>query len=457
MIARRMLWWEPFWVLALAPLILLPGRLLPPAWQPLAVLLLFLFWPVRLVAQRRLLPAAPLNLALLLLLLWLPVNIWASPTTEVAWQAAGYLLLGVAAYAAAAGWPPLVARPQRLAWLLVALGAALAALGPLVAIRDQPWQIIAPLQQAVAPLVDRLGETINPNILAGALAILLPLTVAMLLPPRRLAGTPATGTGQRWLVRITLLALALLMLGVILLADSRGALLAAGASLLLVLCLRWPRLLWGVLLTGGLAALGLWWRGDMGLLERLGSGGAIGGLDERLEIWSRALYAIQDFSFTGVGIGAYNQVIPLLYPYFLIAPSVDIPHAHNLVLQVAIDLGMPGLVAWLAILMTVALQAIALLRRGPSPLWALGAGVLGGLTAMLVHGIHDATLWGTKLAFLPWLLYALAMLAEAHERTRLPVVSAPISREPGSAAGMVQTSPDFDAPLPDDILDTFKT
>ncbi len=457
MMARRLLWWEPFWVLALAPLILLPGRLLPPAWQPLAVLLLFLFWPIRLVAQRRLLPPAPLNLALLLLLLWLPVNIWASPTAEVAWQAAGYLLLGIAAYAAAAGWSPFTAKPQRLAWLLVALGAALAALGPLVAIRDQPWQFIAPLQQAAAPLVDRLGETINPNILAGALAVLLPLTVALALPRSKPVGEPGVKTGPRWPVQIALLALAALMLGVILLADSRGAVLAAGTALLLVLCLRWPRLLWGVLLAGFLAALLLWWRGDMGLVERLGSGGAIGGLDERLEIWSRALYAIQDFSFTGVGIGAYNQVIPLLYPYFLIPPSVDIPHAHNLVLQVAIDLGIPGLIAWLAILITVTIQAIALLRRGPTPPWALGAGVLGGLTAMLIHGILDATLWGTKLAFLPWLLYALAMLAEEHARERLPIVSDPISNEAGTAAGMLPVSPDFDAPLPDDILDTFET
>ena len=125
-------------------------------------------------------------------------------------------------------------------------------------------------------------------------------------------------------------------------------------------------------------------------------------------------------------------------------------------MQVAIDLGIPGLIAWLAILIVVVVQAIGVLRRGPSPLWALAAGVLGGLTAMLVHGVLDATLWGTKLAFVPWLLYALAMLAEAHERMRLPCGSSPPPREAGSAAGVVQISPDFAAPLPDEILDTFE-
>ena len=131
-----------------------------------------------------------------------------------------------------------------------------------------------------------------------------------------------------------------------------------------------------------------------------------------MEIWGRALYALQDFAFTGVGIGHFNQVIPLLYPYFLIAPSVDIPHAHNLVLQIGVDLGFPGLIAWLSLLLTVFVVLVHTVRRPPNPLArALAAGVVAGMTAMLVHGIVDAALWGTKLAFIPWLLFALAMLS----------------------------------------------
>ncbi|MFM7173623.1 MAG: O-antigen ligase family protein, partial [Caldilinea sp.] len=298
-------------------------------------------------------------------------------------------------------------------WPLIAFASVLALVGPLLLTTESvlPGALIA-LQRVAAPFVSRLGETINPNLLAGTPVVLLPLAVALGLPRHRSArGTRSAG---RRLLQAALWVVAGLMFGVILLTGSRGAVLAVAISLPLVLCLRWPRLLWGIVLLGILAGLWGWGRGDMGLLDRLSSGGAIGGLDERVEIWSRALYAIQDFSFTGVGLGAFNQVIPLLYPYFLIAPSVDIPHAHNLMLQVAVDLGMPGLIAWLAILMIVMVQTVAVLRRGPSSLWALGAGVLGGLVAMLVHGLLDATLWGTKQAFLPWLLFALAVLAEAH-------------------------------------------
>lgn len=403
----HLLRFEPLWVVALAPFVLLPGRWLPDAWQPVMVAALFVGWPLRWLATRRLLPPAPLHGALGVLLLWLPVTIWAAVDAVVAWQAAGYLLLGVAGYGAAIAWQPLRRRPQFLAWLLVAFSALLAMAGPLLATPDTTWPLIAPLQQMAAPLTARLGETLNPNILAGAIVVLLPLVAALAV------GAPDVAAPlrlNRWR-RGALWLLAGLIVAVVALAASRGALLAAGAGLLVVMLWRWPRLLLGAPLVL-LALVGvLVWVGPTTLLAQLGSGGAVGGLDERLEIWSRALYALQDFAFTGVGLGHFNRVIPLLYPYFLIAPSIDIPHAHNLLLQVGVDVGIPGLVAWLALLLTVCVLLGGILHRRPHDVTtSLAAGVLGGLTALLTHGLLDAPLWGTKLAFVPWLLFALAVL-----------------------------------------------
>lgn len=408
----RLLHFEPLWVACLAPFVLLPGRWLPGAWQPVVVTALFAGWPLRWLATRRLLPAAPLHVALGALLLWLPVSIWAAVDAVVAWQAAGYLLLGVAGYGAAIAWPPLQRRPQILAWLLVALAGVLALVGPLLATQETAWPLIGPLQQLAAPISTQLGETINPNILAGAIVVLLPLVVALAIGE---AGA-APRLLQAWRAAL-LWALAALIVVVVTLAASRGALLAVGAGLLVVLLWRWPRLVRGLPLLL-LALVGvLVWAGPTTLLSQLGSGGAVGGLDERLEIWSRALYALQDFSFTGVGLGHFNRVIPLLYPYFLISPSVDIPHAHNLVLQVGVDLGIPGLVAWLAMLIVVfVLLSRALYRRPHNSTTTLAAGVLGGLAAMLVHGALDAPLWGAKLAFTPWLLFALAVLLERQQQ-----------------------------------------
>jgi putative inorganic carbon (HCO3(-)) transporter len=361
---------------------------------------------------RRLLPPAPLHLALGVLLLWLPVNVWAAVDSAIAWEAAGYLLFGVALYAAAIAWPPFQRRPVLLAWLLVAGAAALALIGPLIAAQDNAWPLIGPLQRLAAPVSARLGESINPNILAGALVVLLPLVLALALP-RRTGQVIAEASGRwRWVGTVLLLAVALLLAAAIMLSGSRGAQLALGASLLLWLYLRWPTIVWATPLLLIAAAALIDQIDPAALLDSAGTGSAVGGLDERMEIWSRALYALQDFSFTGIGIGHFNQVIPLLYPYFLIAPSVDIPHAHNIFLQVGVDLGMPGLVAWLAIgLVTFVVAARSVRRPANADAWALAAGVLGGMVALLVHGQVDAALWGTKLAFIPWLLLALAVFS----------------------------------------------
>lgn len=407
-IVTRLLRVEPLWVAGIALFVLLPGRFTPAAWQPFIVAALFAGWLLRWLATRRLLPPAPPHVALGVLLLWLPVNIWAAVDASVAWQAAGYLLLGVAVYGAAISWSPLQQRPQRLAWLLVALAAVLSLVGPLFATSETTWPLLGSLQQAAAPIAARLGESINPNILAGAVVVLLPLDVALAV------GAPTAPLHlERWR-RGLLWLLACLIVAVVTLAASRGALLGVGVGLLTVIIWRWPRL-GGVFLI--LAALGIgagFLFAPAAWLEQLGSGGAVSGMDQRIEIWSRALYALQDFSFTGVGLGAFNQVIPLLYPYFLISPAVDIPHAHNLVLQVGVDLGVPGLIAWLAMLLSIfALLGSVLYRRRHDITATLAAGVLGGLAAMLTHGLLDAPLWGTKLAFVPWLLFALAVLLGA--------------------------------------------
>jgi hypothetical protein len=72
---------------------------------------------------------------------------------------------------------------------------------------------------------------------------------------------------------------------------------------------------------------------------------------------------------------------------------------------------LPGLIAYLAIHINLTVMLATVLRQAPcgeSRLLAMG--LAGALTAILVHGLLDAPLWGTKLAFLPWLVFALVVL-----------------------------------------------
>ena len=162
------------------------------------------------------------------------------------------------------------------------------------------------------------------------------------------------------------------------------------------------------------------------LLDLLATLQTLGGLEQRIEVWSRALYMIQDFPFTGVGMGTFQQVANLLYPFFLAGPDAQIPHAHNLFLQVAVDLGLPGLIAWLALFLLVCWSAWRVHRcghtfaRSPSPhlrvspspyLTGLGAGLLASQAALAVHGLTDTVTWGTRPAVLVWAIWGLALAA----------------------------------------------
>jgi putative inorganic carbon (HCO3(-)) transporter len=146
--------------------------------------------------------------------------------------------------------------------------------------------------------------------------------------------------------------------------------------------------------------------------DELMTGDTTRGLDQRMEIWSRALYAIQDFPYTGLGLGTFERVVAVLYPLFL-NPDGTIPHAHNLYLQVVVDLGLPGLVAYLALLglsFATAFSAYRIFRRGGQAAMAmLCAGCIAGLAGMCIHGLVDAVAWGTKLALVPWAVMGLVV------------------------------------------------
>jgi len=56
-------------------------------------------------------------------------------------------------------------------------------------------------------------------------------------------------------------------------------------------------------------------------------------------------------------MGAFDTVVNTMYPSLIILADARVTHAHNELLQVAVDLGIPGLVGYVALLTTFALTA----------------------------------------------------------------------------------------------------
>lgn len=140
---------------------------------------------------------------------------------------------------------------------------------------------------------------------------------------------------------------------------------------------------------------------------------ALGGLGSpgfRQEVWRWALMATQDFLFTGCGLGTFREVVRLLYP-LNVAPGYDIAHAHNVFLQVALDVGVPGLIAYVASLGIALRLGLHTARRDPA-LRPLALGLAGGLGSLHIYGMMDALAPGSKPGLILWV--ALGLLTAMH-------------------------------------------
>jgi O-antigen ligase len=128
---------------------------------------------------------------------------------------------------------------------------------------------------------------------------------------------------------------------------------------------------------------------------------------ERLELWSRAVNGIEDFPMTGMGMNTFRRVMPVVYPTSTSSPDLDVAHAHNALLQAALDVGLPGLVAYLAIWFGIA-HLLWRVHRDGGPRDRLLAGGLGaGMLAYFLFGTADTIALGAKLGIFFWVALAL--------------------------------------------------
>ena len=205
------------------------------------------------------------------------------------------------------------------------------------------------------------------------------------------------------------------------LTQSRSALFGLGVALLALAAIknRWLRLIFGLAMVASIAIL--WYFG----LERVGhllldvgaETVAVGALTfaGRMEVWQRAIYMIQDFPYTGIGLNTFDLVANVLYPFFLIGPEAHVIHAHNNFLQIGVDLGIPGLVAYVSLLTGFTLMAWRVYRRcADAKLQALALGLFCGLLAHQVYGLTDAITLGAKPGIVIWAMLGLMAAVELH-------------------------------------------
>lgn len=387
--------WEWLLLILLVPLLLLAAEA-----QIFLIIILAIFTLLRLAVTGRLFPRTPFDvtlaaLGLALLLSLTAVFDWPRSLPKIAG-----LLLGISLFHASIYY---MRSSHRGVWHVTAAvvisGAGMAALGLIL-------RLLAP---------GLFATTVNPNEIAGVLAWIIPLLAALVLGYSQVLWDGAT-----WQVRL----LPLLMQGLFLLTvlmllftRSRGGLASVTVALLVMLMLRVRWLRWTIplfLILGGTAVY------VFGLSALLGSAGASQqslGLSPRLEIWSRGLLALQDFPITGLGLNGFREAVHVLYPMFTVSIDFDLGHAHNHLLQAGLDLGIPGLIAYLALwLGSAALLWRALDDAVAETYHPLLIGLAGSLSAGWLFGIFDAIALGARPGFIWWMLLALVVFAYAPRR-----------------------------------------
>jgi hypothetical protein len=345
------------------------------------------------------------DLPLVLFVFTAGLGVWAAYDRGVAWPKFWLIVGSVFLFYGLVNAEPL--GDVRL-WLLAFFGAGVA----LYFLVTHDWdeypakiEALTRLGRALQqPLPAVPGHRLHPNVAGGLMAMLLPFAGWATIQ-----GWRQVRHGSRALALAGGLgALALTSFG-LLMTTSRGAWVALGAALVLAglwlfsgLWARghanrrawlFPLLLLAVMVA--VLAAGVAWPGGITAAIDLVPGPNTG-LD-RVELLRRTLILVRDYPLVGAGLGGFQ----MLYSTYVLLLHVGFTvHSHNLFLNVAIEQGLGALLAlvWMWLLFVVAVWR-GLSRSDSRGMGALGVAALS-LVVLLVHGLVDDVLYGSRAVLL---------------------------------------------------------
>lgn len=392
-------------------------------------------WLVALLVRRRLPHPTRFDLPFVVLLAAQTAAMLAAPDRRIGLEPTLDLLAAILLFYVLVDIPDLSAGSLQLGLMLMALALSLIALHA-VWVQWQNWlgwlgdipDVHGSLLPPTVPRVDGVGA--NPNILAPMLTLTVPLYLSALLRPPK----------PEWYCRIAAAAGLAVVQVAIFFTLSRSAWIgeAAGVAVGFCLVLLVPqrssalggparRLLIVTCVLGAAAtvfALGLFATGHRPLWLFRAS------LAARSDFRVAALHIIAKHVLLGAGPGSFT----LLYPLLSNGDPMGAVHSHNVILQIAVDTGLAGLLGF----GLVSVGAIRFLWQ----LWRLGdsRSASGGLVAAVTASVVSFAVngMGDSLHLFPEILLVLAASmalalrsareqepTEALTRVWLPHVQAP--------------------------------
>lgn len=248
-------------------------------------------------------------------------------------------------------------------------------------------------------------EGFHPNAVGGTLVLIIPLFMVLLFAYlwKKIGEKASIAAGNR-LMQLFLLAGLAITLCVLLLTQSRGAwlglLLACVIGFFLFLLKRKVFLivfLVGILLFAFVIAPSLLENDQVRLTTRQ----AEGTFFFRIQLWNVVLPMIHENPLLGIGLNEFR------YHYEV---KRELSHPHNKLLLLAVELGLPGLIAYLALLGCVGVAVVRIWKKPGNEWLSLAALGLGcGQLAHFIFEMTDAVPLGAKVNVFFWLSLALVM------------------------------------------------
>jgi putative inorganic carbon (HCO3(-)) transporter len=133
-----------------------------------------------------------------------------------------------------------------------------------------------------------------------------------------------------------------------------------------------------------------------------------GKIELRSVRWMVGFQVVKENPFTGIGMNQFRQIPSIGY---------ERSHAFNHLLHTAAELGIPGLIAYLVILIASGFMCIKVWQKSGADWMRLAAAGLGcGQLAHLIFGMTDSIPLGAKPGFIFWV--SLALIAALYSHTK---------------------------------------
>lgn len=426
------------WLLRLEVPILLALYLyfiLTDALPLIGAVFIFSVYAVRVWLMRRVSASTLFDIPIIFLLILLPFNLLISPSWALSLPKVFGLIFGIAFFYAIVNHLSTQHDLSLAIVLLAALGFAISLAGLIGTDWAQGKIITASfvyerLPRFIQGIPRSIAGGFARNGIGGTLTFTIPLLAALTLAgassqPLRDRDLKSVVTGTQPLDMSNQVAGVLLRqsryiapfalaLSIVTLAltQSRGGILGALVGVAALILWKKPKVAIGLVTTGLLLLIAVVALGRGSILASAVSDGT---LASRMEVWQRGWMMVEDFPLTGIGLGTYNVVAHTLYPFFIASPDEIVPHAHNQLLEVAVDLGVPGFLLYVALLggfFACAWRAY----RSLDDLWAraLIVGLVSGMLAHHVFGLTDAFILGTKPGLLMWIYFGIVAALSSH-------------------------------------------